>query len=47
MVGEPLGLLANAIGREALDGLDNPRVESPPALLEKAASRESPRSSRP
>ena len=37
MVSQPLGLLANAIGREALDDLDNPRVERPPALLEKAA----------
>jgi hypothetical protein len=37
MVGQSLGLLANAIGREALDDLDNPRVERPPALLEKAA----------
>ena len=37
VVGQPLDVLGQAIAMERLDGLHDPRVERPPALVEQAA----------
>ena len=37
MVGEPLDVLGQPVGIEPLDGLDDPRVQGAPPLLEQAA----------